>query len=482
MRNNDNEKDIIYINNKYDINKVQKQKDKYSYICIKYTTIIFVIIIIISLLHLIRIYNKCIPNIGKYKNNYKAKYNSLNNNEVINIPIPPELDEEIPNKKYFKTNYDSTNIRYHFDDLFLKRKLFLINYSFLPYNKIDKSKSYEDNANLIYDSTGMLNITKLDNIYYGNNNKNYLDFNHIHLSMGHDANYIIQSLVSIASILNTTNSETFIHFHFILLDAKFEDMKPVIDLKKIYNNIEFIFYNGKQAEYDFSTFKDGMNRGIGDYTKFLIPQIVNNTNKIIILDSADIIAKKDLSEIYFFDIDDNYFAFALDISAGRFSKYFIFARNKFYSNIGVTLVNVRMFKKDNLYMAGYFARLAYANMPCPTQEMFFMISRYRFKFFPLIYNCPQFLNDDNEKHINNKEYPLIDEFLELQKNSPFRYTKQEIIESENNEVVTHLFTTKILKNKASKKNGKLWINYVKLANVYEILKKKFPETFKYYEE
>ena len=32
MRNNDNEKDIIYINNKYDINKVQKQKDKYSYI------------------------------------------------------------------------------------------------------------------------------------------------------------------------------------------------------------------------------------------------------------------------------------------------------------------------------------------------------------------------------------------------------------------------------------------------------------------
>ena len=280
MRNNDNEKDIIYINNKYDINKVQKQKDKYSYICIKYTTIIFFIIIIISLLHLIRIYNKCIPNIGKYKNNYKAKYNSLNNNEVINIPIPPELDEEIPNKKYFKTNYDSTNIRYHFDDLFLKRKLFLINYSFLPYNKIDKSKSYEDNANLIYDSTGMLNITKLDNIFYGNNNKNYLDFNHIHLSMGHDANYIIQSLVSIASILNTTNSETFIHFHFILLDAKFEDMKLIIDLKKIYNNIEFIFYNGKQAEYDFSTFKDGMNRGIGDYTKFLIPQIVNNTNKI----------------------------------------------------------------------------------------------------------------------------------------------------------------------------------------------------------
>jgi len=60
------------------------------------------------------------------------------------------------------------------------------------------------------------------------------------------------SLITIASILNTTNSDTFIHFHIVLIGAKFEDMKPIIDLKEIYENVDFIFYNGKQVEYDFS--------------------------------------------------------------------------------------------------------------------------------------------------------------------------------------------------------------------------------------
>lgn len=482
MRNNDNEKEKIYINNNqliYNTHKKDKGKDLHIYI--KYITIAFFFLIIISLIFIFKLY-KIDINIDKHRNLNHFKYKYSYNYSIINEPISPDNDNEIPRKKYFKTNYDTTNIRYHFEDLFLKRKLFLINYSFFPYKNINKSKSYDENADFIYESTGMLNMTLFDMFYNGTNRKDYLDFNHIHLSMGHDANYILLSLVSVASILNTTNSDTFIHFHFILLDSKFKDMKPIIALKKIYNNVEFIFYNGKQAEYDFSSYKDGMNRGIGDYTKFLIPQIVNNTNRVIILDSADIIAKKDLSEVYFFDLGENYFGFALDISAGRYSKFFIFARNKFYANIGITLVNVAQFKKDNLYMSGYFARLAYSNMPCPTQEMFFMISRYKFKYFPLIYNSPQFFNDDNEQNGNKKKYSLINDYLELQKYSPFKYTKDEIFHAQSNEVVSHLFTTKILKNQANKKNGKIWINYVKLANIYDILKAKYPSTFKYYEE
>ena len=327
----------------------------------------------------------------------------------------------------------------------------------------------------------MLNLTKLNIAYYGQNNTNILNFNHIHLSMGHDANYILYSLVSIASILNTTNNDTFIHFHFVLLDCKFEDMKPIIALKKIYKNVEFIFYNGKQVEYDFSGYGHKEQRGVGDYTKFLIPEIVNNTNKIIILDSADIIAKKDLSEIYFFDLEDNYFGFTLDISAGRYSKFFIFARNKFYVNIGVCLVNILLFRKDHLYMSGYFARLAYDHMPCPTQEMFFMISRYKFKYFPLIYNCPQFFNNDEEFSRKLYKTELIKSYLKMQNNSLFKYSLDEIIEAESNQIINHLFTAKILSNKANKKNGKIWINYAKLANADEKLKLKHPKTFKIYD-
>ena len=326
----------------------------------------------------------------------------------------------------------------------------------------------------------MLNITKLNNSYYGNCYINYSNFNHIHLSMGHDVNYISLSLVSVASILNTTNNNTFIHFHFVLLDSKFEDMKQIIALKKIYHNIEFIFYNGKQAYYDFFIYGKNTRYGVGDYTKFLIPEIVNNTNKIIILDSADIIAKKDLSEIYFFDLEDNYFGFCLDFSAGYINKLHVFTRNKFYPNIGICLVNIILFRKDHLYMAGYFARRAYDSLPCPTQDMFLMISRYKLKFFPLIYNYPEFFT---EEEYNNKIYntSVINIYLKKQNNSMFKYSLKEMIDAEVNHVVNHLLFYKPFKSRANKKNGKAWVKYAKLANVYQKLKHKYPSAFKLYD-
>ena len=322
-------------------------------------------------------------------------------------------------------------------------------------------------------------MTKLDNIYYNSNNINILNCNHIHLSMGHDSNYIILSLVTIASILNTTNNDTFIHFHFVLLDSKYEDIKSIMELKKINNNVEFIFYNGKQAEYDFSIYGNKEQRGVGDYAKFLIPEIVNNTNRIIIFDSADIIAKKDLSEIYFFDLGDNYFGFSLGMSAGLNDKTYIFSRNKFYPNIGVCLVNIRLFRKDKLYMAGYFARMAYDYFPCPTQEMFLLISQYKFKYFPLNYNCPEFF--DKETMNTNYNSSKMINYLKLQKNSIFKYTIKEMKEAEYNQVINHLFTGKPYQNNANKKNGKIWVNYSKLANAYEKLKTKFPKAFKLYD-
>ena len=227
-------------------------------------------------------YKSNFNNLDKLKDNEVRYSGKINYKDFVYEPFLPENDNEIVINKYFQSHWDISNIRYHFEDIFWNRKLFKINYSYRPYENLKKYKSYDFNANYIYESTGMLNITKLDNSYYGFIEKNYSNFNHIHLSMGHDANYILLSLVSIASILNTTNSCTFIHFHFVLLDCKFEDMKPIIALKKIYNNVEFIFYNGKQVEDDFSIYGKNEQRGVGDYTKFLIPEIVNNTNKILV--------------------------------------------------------------------------------------------------------------------------------------------------------------------------------------------------------
>ena len=188
----------------------------------------------------------------------------------------------------------------------------------------------------------MINITKLD-YYYNNIDINTKNFNHIHLSMSFDNNYIELASISIASILNMSNCDTYIHFHILCLNFKFKDMKKIIQLNKINKNVNFIFYNALQAEYDFGERAKNEWRGVGNYAKILAPQIVNNTNKILILDSGDIIAQKDISEIFYYDLEDNYFGWILESCAGNFliteDK---FMTNNYHPNTGVFLFKLSL--------------------------------------------------------------------------------------------------------------------------------------------
>jgi lipopolysaccharide biosynthesis glycosyltransferase len=194
----------------------------------------------------------------------------------------------------------------------------------------------------------MLNITKLDYFYNGVD-VDTRKLNHIHIGMALDSNYFELSLISIASLFNKSHPLTFIHFHILCLDLEFERMAKIIELKKININIDFIFYNAKQAEYDFG--EKGRNdwRGVGNYAKILCPKIVNSTEKILIIDSGDTIVQKDISEIFYYNIEDNYFSWILEDQAGNNVKYDPFFRNIFYPNAGVFLVNISLFRNDELY-------------------------------------------------------------------------------------------------------------------------------------
>lgn len=90
---------------------------------------------------------------------------------------------------------------------------------------------------------------------------------------------------------------------------------------------------------------------------------------------------------------------------------------------------------------------------------------------------------NNEEEIINKKYDnsLIKSFMNGQKNSPFRYTLEEIIDAESNQVINHLFTTKPYGNKINKKNGKIWVNYAKMTRSYEKLKQEFPQVFQLFD-
>lgn len=128
------------------------------------------------------------------------------------------------------------------------------------------------------------------------------------------------------------------------------------------------------------------------------------------MDSGDILAQKDLSEIFHFDLEDNYLTWTLEYLAGNPKGWHKFSENKFLSNGGIVLVNVTLFRKDNLYERAFFTSMAYNYLQNPFQDILFLISVYKFKYLPLNYNCKQFFDND-EQIIKKKKIQNISNFI-----------------------------------------------------------------------
>ena len=422
---------------------------------------------LISIIYLFKIIN------SKVKKDKKG--------EIINEPILPINTEEYLVKKYQRSQFNLAHPRYYFQEKYKKRKLFKINYSYYPYHHLKKELSYEENAIFIYSSTGMLNITKLDYYYLNKESEvNVLELNHIHLSMALDQPYTNLSLISIASILNTSSSNTYIHFHILGLNFGINEIKKIIELKKINQKVEFIFYNAKQIEYDFERAKNELRGGYGNVARILCPQIINNTNRILMLDSGDILCQKDLSEIYFYDIGDNYFGWILEDCAGNYlrtdGKFDKFMSNNFHPNGGIILVNIRLFKKDKLYQKAVFVSESYRFFSCPVQSMLITIASYKFKFFPLNYNLNLFY-DKEEDMVKKKKTESIQQWMDFQKLSPYKYTFDEIFDAISDPVIQHFYHGKLDGEYKCHKYVKQWLKYAKLTGVYNFLKLNYPNPF-----
>ena len=452
-------KKYLLNNKKYIINNKKNIINNKIYLCNLMLNKIILLIIILTLISII---------ISKKIKIIKQKQ--------IYYPILPQTNNEYIVKKYNISYYDSNNSRYKFQNIYNERKIFKINYSYLPYTNINKLFTYEENAEIIYNYTGMLNITKFD-YFFNNTDIDTKNLNHIHLAMGMDNNYVEVSLISIASILNTSSPDTFIHLHIMSLNFRYKDMEKIIQLKRINNKIDFIFYNPKQAEYDFEKKVKNYFKGVGDYLRILAPEIVNNTNRILILDSGDIIVQKDLSEVYYYDIGDNYFSWILEEPAGNAKSWNKFFINNLYPNTGVCLVNVRLFRKDNLYKKAFFLSILYDYLPLPYQDIFSLIPVEKVKIMPLKYNCKVFFLTD--KQMSNKDIHtrFFRKWIYDQRFNKFKYSIDEILDAALYPVIVHFYEHKITTGFACNKIAYQFIRYSKLTGYYKNIKNKYPKLF-----
>ena len=305
---------------------------------------------------------------------------------------------------------------------------------------------------------------------------NISDLNHIHLSMGFDKDYSDLALVSIVSILNTSSIDTYIHFHVLGLNFGFNEIKKIIDLRKINNRVDFIFYNAKQVEYDFELAKQE-RRGPSNFARFLSPQIINNTNKVLFLDSGDIIVQKDLSEVYFFELKDNYFGWILELCAGYYLEYKDkFATNNFHPQGGVLLVNIRLYRQDELYKKAVFVTKSYNSFENPCQDILVTIANFKFVFIPLNFNVN--LHYDNEEDfLNRRNVSGMKTWFQLQRFSPYKYEYSEFIDALVDPVISHYYIGKMQNEKRCIKPVLQWLKYVNLTGKYNELKLKYPNPF-----
>ena len=94
--------------------------------------------------------------------------NRRNKNIISKELIFPKITKNTTNINTISTLKPS-ELRESFRNIIENRKKYEYDNSYLPYIKIDKSLSYKENGEKIFESTGMLNFTMLD--YYYNNSK-----------------------------------------------------------------------------------------------------------------------------------------------------------------------------------------------------------------------------------------------------------------------------------------------------------------------
>ena len=175
--------------------------------------------------------------------------------------------------------------------------------------------------------------------------------NHIPIFLSADDNYAPFVATTIASICYTTKY----YIDFFVLDggiSKFNKMQiESLQVKFINFSIEFIKIETSELINYFHLTNAGKHLTISTYSRFLIPQIKENIDRVIYLD-VDIIALSDIIELYNEDIAHHHIGavpkYHNKIERQKFKNVFNLSVEHKYFNAGVLLINCKKWRNDKI--------------------------------------------------------------------------------------------------------------------------------------
>ena len=221
-------------------------------------------------------------------------------------------------------------------------------YAFFSYFCNSENKQMKNEINLIFKKLNKININDIYEKYYPTKkNKNETIKSEINIEFTLDPNYILETMLTITSIMASQKNTTKIVFHFgVTNHFKAKNMLKMYALKEKINNLtEFNFYYLKGAMKKMKNFHE---KGEACPGKFELPQLLpDSVEKILLFDAGDLIVLKDLTELYNYDMK-NYWVLGLPepwVIEKISDKY----QTKKYINIGSLIINVTEFKKNNIW-------------------------------------------------------------------------------------------------------------------------------------
>ena len=216
----------------------------------------------------------------------------------------------------------------------------------------------------------------------------------INIAFGATENWLGYTYVTICSILANARAEDDYNFYIMCdkADVNFKPMCKCLDMIKP-SEYEFI-------QMDNSLFKGAIHDplGVSSSYRLKLPSLLKE-NKVLYLDS-DVIVLNDISKLYEYDISDYYIAAVEDKLSDLMKPRVDFKENDIYINGGVQLLNLDMFRKNNLEEL-IFEKLRQTLWT--DQDVINYVCKDKILQLPLIYNIMALKDNDIYKN-RRKEY------------------------------------------------------------------------------
>ena len=164
----------------------------------------------------------------------------------------------------------------------------------------------------------------------------------INVALAVSKDWFGRARVTATSVLVNSNPEDDYCFFILSNGFKENDKKYFCELQKIRNvDINFI-------ELDDEYFKDAIHDWLGVSASYRLRlQTFVNEDKILYLDS-DIVAMKDIRELYEIDVSDYYLGAVEDKCSNMMKQRVNLKEDEIFFNSGMQLINLEMFRKDNI--------------------------------------------------------------------------------------------------------------------------------------